>query len=430
MHAICAIEQVCYRTEMQTALNNSALTTRDYQAANAALRSCVHCGFCNATCPTYQLLGNELDGPRGRIYLIKQSLEGELVTAKTLSHLDRCLTCRACETTCPSGVPYAELLEIGRSQVLSRVKRPVLDRAFRYLLRQVLPYPQRLEFLLRLSPWFKWLLPSSMKNKLNELPRPRKHQYTPAAPTTSKRHMILLGGCAQAAIRPDINAASIRVLAKLNIHAEMIYGSGCCGALSQHMDAPTEAKQFMRRNIDAWWPAIENGVDAIITSASACSLMVKDYGRLLADDPDYSEKAAQVSAITLDLSEALAREDLNIFSGSTSSQRVAVQSPCTAQHGQLLTQALLNIITATGHTVINTTDKQMCCGAAGTYTVLQPELSQSLRKKRLDTLQAEDPSCIVTANIGCLVHLQHAAAVPVKHWIELLDEALPCPDYT
>lgn len=414
--------QVWYRTAMQTTLTQSTLPRHEIETAENALRKCVHCGFCNATCPTYQILGNELDGPRGRIYLIKQSLEGQAISTKTQSHLDRCLTCRACETTCPSGVPYAELLEIGRNKIATEIKRPLSDRLMRYMLKKVLPYPRRLQPLLRLSPWLTWLLPAAAKKTVKELPHLTENRPNPDSqpPQPSDRKMLLLQGCAQETIRPDINASTLRVLGKLGIQAEVISGSGCCGAVTQHLNAPEEAKQFMRRNIDSWWPAIEAGAEAIITTASACTLMTKDYGRLLADDPEYSNKAAKVSALTLDASEVIANEELSSLA-IDASHPVAVQIPCTAQHGQSLSAALLKILAAAGLNIINTSDKQMCCGAAGTYTVFQPDLSQSLRQQRLEVLQQDKPDYIVTANIGCLLHLQHKANVPVLHWVEVLD---------
>jgi len=406
---------------MKTSLDESILAATSAQIAGEALRSCVHCGFCNATCPTYQLLGNELDGPRGRIYLIKQVLEGNNYTIRTQGHLDSCLSCRACETTCPSGVAYGQLLEIGRHTINKTIKRPLAARLTRYLLRRLLPHPRRLRTALRLAPLAAWLLPSAVKDKLKELPTlPKTRQHPTQAPSLS-RQMLLLAGCAQAAIRPDINEATVRVLEQLGINARTINGSGCCGAVNQHMDAADEATLFMRRNIDAWWPAIEDGAEAIITTASACSLMIKDYGRLLANDPDYCEKATRITELARDAAEVIAAEDLSQFKNNTTSPRVALHCPCTAQHGQQLSPALTQIMNAIGAEQTTVTDSHLCCGAAGTYTVLQPELSQQLRENRLQALQHDDPAEIITANIGCLLHLQNQATVPVRHWIELLD---------
>jgi len=412
---------------MYSTLDTSELTADSARIAGEALGNCVHCGFCNATCPTYLLLGNELDGPRGRIYLIKQLLEGNECSGKTLLHLDRCLTCRACETTCPSGVAYGQLLEVGRHAILGKVKRPYRERLLRYLLRRILPYPRRLAATLSLTPLYSWLLPGAINERLKELPALPKSRPEAAEPAPSSRQVLLLAGCAQTAIRPDINEATIRVLERLGINARVIAGSGCCGAINRHLDAADEARQFMRRNIDAWWPAVEAGAEAIITTASACSLMVKDYGRLLAEDPDYCDKARQISALSRDATELIAAEDdatlVSTFGDIDNTRRVAMHLPCTAQHGQYLTPALERIMQALGVQLTTVPDSHLCCGAAGTYTVLQPELSTQLRHNRLQALQQDSPDCIATANIGCLLHLQNQANVPVNHWIELLDRA-------
>jgi len=411
---------------MYSALDTSQLAPDSARIAAEALGNCVHCGFCNATCPTYLLLGNELDGPRGRIYLIKQVLEGNECSSKTLSHLDRCLSCRACETTCPSGVAYGQLLEVGRQAVLKKVKRPYHERLLRYLLRRILPYPRRLAAILSLTPLLGWLWPAAVRERLKdlpELPRTRPEAITSAP---SSRQVLLLAGCAQATIRPDINESTIRVLERLGISARIIAGSGCCGAVAQHMDAAEEARRFMRQNIDAWWPAIESGAEAILSTSSACSLMLKDYGRLLADDPDYRDKAVRVSGLCRDAAELIAAEDdemlLKTFGRVDGRQRVAMHLPCTAQHGQRLIPALEKIMRAVGVELTDVEDSHICCGAAGTYTVLQPELSTQLRHDRLQALQKGSPDTITTANIGCLLHLQNQAGVPVSHWIELLDQ--------
>jgi glycolate oxidase iron-sulfur subunit len=406
---------------MQTSLDRSILPAEQLEIADAALRRCVHCGFCNATCPTYQLLGNELDGPRGRIYLIKQVLEGNEASARTQTHLDRCLTCRACETTCPSSVPYGRLLDIGRQTADKLIRRPRQQRLLRYLIRRTLPYPGRVRLALRLFPWFRWLLPTTLRTKFAEL-----RQQPPGAgatPDNLPRRVLLLQGCVQDAVRPDINAATIRVLARLGISAEVIDGSGCCGALSHHLDAEDEARQFMRRNIDAWWPYIEQGYEAVVSTASACSLTLKDYGHLLAADPDYREKAATLAAMTMDLAELLAGEDLESLFDEAAPQNIAVHLPCTSQHGQDLSKALRKIAATNGNCLTTVKDAHLCCGAAGTYSLFQPELSTRLRRNRLQALEADEPDCIVTANIGCLLHLQPQASVPVRHWIEVLDDA-------
>jgi glycolate oxidase iron-sulfur subunit len=375
----------------------------------------VHCGFCNATCPTYQLLGDELDGPRGRIYLIKQVLEGREPTRKTQLHLDRCLTCINCETTCPSGVEYGKLVDIGRELVEERVERPRGEQLFRWALRRVLPYPRRFTPLLRLGQLFRPLLPASVKTKIP--PRVK----TTAWPTTQHaRRMLILEGCVQPAISPAINVAAARVLDKLDISAIRARGADCCGALSYHLTAPEEAKQFMRHNIDAWWPHIEAGAEAIIMTASGCGSVVKNYGRILKDDTGYRDKAARVSALTRDLSEILRDEDTSRLKPQAA-RRIAFHPPCTLQHGQQIQGVVENILGELGFELIPVADSHLCCGSAGTYSILQPTLSQQLLDDKLEKLQRGDPELIATANIGCLTHLQTKARMPVVHWVELLD---------
>ncbi len=401
---------------MQTSLADFIKDTPSGREADAILRACVHCGFCNATCPTYQLLSDELDGPRGRIYLIKQALEGRSVTRKTQTHLDRCLTCRACETTCPSGVRYGQLLDIGREIIEHRVTRPYFERIARWMLRSVVPYPARFTPLLRLGQVLRPVLPQAVKRSI---PRYIKR---PAWPETKhKRTMLILDGCVQPAIAPPINAATARVLDKLGINVRVAPGSGCCGALSQHLSAPDEALNFMRRNIDAWWPYIAAGAEAIITTASGCGVLVKDYGRLLRADNTYAEKAARVSELAKDLSEILARENLAAFKPAVSRGKIAFHSPCTLQHGQKLNGTVETIISKLGFILTPVPDAHLCCGSAGTYSILQKDLSQRLLKNKLHALQSGSPDIIATANIGCLTHLQTQSAVPVRHWIELLD---------
>ena len=404
---------------MQTTLPEHFKQTDTGKRADQILRSCVHCGFCNATCPTYQLTGDELDGPRGRIYIIKQLIEDKPASLRSLNHLDRCLTCRACETTCPSGVQYARLLDIGRAQFAARIKRPLRQRLLRNILRFVLPYPRRVAMLLGLAPLYRSLLPDAVRRAQ---PRPEPVPQDRAAPTRQHpRRILLLDGCVQAATRPNINAALARVLDRLGISTIVVPGSGCCGAVSHHLAANEQSREFMRRNINAWWPHIESGVEAVITSSSACSLMIKDYGELLADDPVYAGKAATIAAKARDISELLADEDLSGIAVNSEAHTLALQLPCSAQHGQSLGPAITRILTTCGFRLQQSHDDHTCCGAAGTYTILQPQFSDSLREKKLAALQATDANCIVTANIGCLLHLQDQASVPVRHWLELLD---------
>jgi glycolate oxidase iron-sulfur subunit len=390
--------------------------------ANEILRSCVHCGFCNATCPTYQLTGDELDGPRGRIYLIKQVLEGNKPTDKTQLHLDRCLTCRACETTCPSGVNYHLLLDTGRELVEQSVPRPLSARLVRRVLRLVLPWPARFTPLLRTGQLLRPLLPTAIKNKIparskDQRPRPQQQHA---------RRMLLLTGCVQDAMSPQINAATIRVLDALEIQTITRSNSGCCGAVSHHLGATDEALGFMRRNIDAWWPDIQQGAEAVVVTASGCAPMVKDYAQLLANDAAYADKACRISELAKDISEIIAAEDfMTVIRQTAGEQKIAFHSPCTLQHAQRITGSVEQILEQAGYTLTSVSDSHLCCGSAGTYSILQAELSGRLRDNKLAALQAGQPDMIATANIGCLTHMAGHAEVPVKHWIEYLDALMP-----
>lgn len=406
---------------MQTRLADFIKHTPEGEEANAILRKCVHCGFCTATCPTYQLLGDELDGPRGRIYLIKQVLEGERATERTQIHLDRCLTCRACETTCPSGVRYGRLADIGRELVEKQVTRPLDERLRRAAIRAILPYRDRFGPALALGRAVRPFLPTALQHKI---PPTR-----PAQPWPTPRHsrrVLALSGCVQPAIHPGIDAAAAKVLDYLGISLQPVPASGCCGAVNYHTGAQRDGLDNMRRNIDAWWPHIEAGAEAILVSASACALMVKEYGELLARDSAYSERAARVSALTLDLSELIAREDLSgLGAPAPDVQRIAFHSPCTLQHGQKLAGRVENILTGLSFKLTPVQDAHLCCGSAGTYSIFQPALSERLREDKLAALEGPSPVLLATANIGCLIHLEGGAAVPVKHWIELVAGLLP-----
>ena len=408
---------------MQTNISNKFITNPHIKDAESILRSCVHCGFCTATCPTYQLLGDELDGPRGRIYLIKQVLEGNEISSRTQTHLDRCLTCRSCETTCPSGVRYGRLVEIGREIVDQQVPRNLLQRSMRKLLRMIVPYPQRFAVFYKFGLLFRPLLPATMKRKL-PVPQSLGNTTVIANETVSARKMLVLQGCVQSVVTPQTNQAATRILQKLDIELIAAPKAGCCGAVSHHLSAPEEGLDFMRRNIDAWWPHIEQGVEAIVVTASGCGAVVKDYADLLKHDTVYADKARRVSELAKDISEILHQENLAAVTTKQSASKVAFHSPCTLQHGQKITGVVEQILQKAGFTLTYVEDSHLCCGSAGTYSILQPKLSQQLLDNKLSALQGEQPDFIVTANIGCQMHMASKAQVPVKHWLELIDENL------
>ncbi|WP_339489002.1 glycolate oxidase subunit GlcF [Pseudomonas sp. EL_65y_Pfl2_R95] len=404
---------------MQTNLSEQAKRLPRAEEAESILRSCVHCGFCNATCPTYQLLGDELDGPRGRIYLIKQVLEGNQVTAKTQQHLDRCLTCRNCETTCPSGVDYHNLLDIGRAVVDAAVPRSTGDRMLRESLRLITPRPSLFKALTQVGQVFRPLLPETLKNKLPREVRPAK-----ARPAVNHaRRVLMLEGCVQPGLSPNTNAAAARVMDKLGISVTPIQQAGCCGAVDYHLNAQEAGLDRARRNIDAWLPAIESGAEAIVQTASGCGAFVKDYGHMLKHDPAYAAKAQRVSALTKDLVEVLRDEPVENL-GAASDTRLAFHCPCTLQHAQKLGGAVEAVLSRIGFNLTAVPDSHLCCGSAGTYSLTQPQLSKQLRDNKMNALESGKPEVIVTANIGCQTHLDGAGRTPVRHWIELVEEAL------
>ncbi|WNC88109.1 glycolate oxidase subunit GlcF [Paraburkholderia sp. FT54] len=409
---------------MQTNLSDAAKTLARADEAEQILRACVHCGFCNATCPTYQLLGNELDGPRGRIYLIKQMLEGEPVTRKTQLHLDRCLTCRNCETTCPSGVTYHALLDIGRAELERRVERPLSERLLREGLRRVIPHPAVFDALLKTGRAMRPFLPAALGRKIPKQSAPAKTRPAPRHPRT----MLMLEGCVQPALSPNTNAAAARVLDRLGVSIVNAGQAGCCGATDYHLNAQEAGLARARRNIDAWWPAIEAGAEAIVQTASGCGAFIKEYGDLLRGDPRYASKAQRVSELARDLVEVLANEplgQLQVNSPEQTRQRIAFHCPCTLQHAQKLGGAVEAILQRLGFDLTAVPDAHLCCGSAGTYSITQPELAQRLRENRLDALESGKPDVIVTANIGCQTHLDGAGRTPVRHWIELVEASLP-----
>jgi len=409
---------------MQTHLAPEFQGTPDGQAAEAILRKCVHCGFCTATCPTYQLLGDELDGPRGRIYLMKQVLEGTPPTRATQAHLDRCLTCRNCESTCPSGVQYGQLVEIGRRIVDAKVERPAPERAVRWLLKEGLTSPL-FGTAMALGKLARPLLPAALKDKVPGASHPRARQWPQRE---HKRKVLMLMGCVQPAMLPNINAATARVLDAAGIQTLVADEAGCCGAIRSHLNDQAGGLADMRRNIDAWWPQVSAGkVEAIVMNASGCGAMVKDYGHALAADPDYADKARRISALTRDLSELLPDivAALQTRLPQAPLPKLAFHPPCTLQHGQQLRGGVEGGLRALGFDIsVAPNESHLCCGSAGTYSVLQPGLSHQLRDRKLGHLAELQPAAIVSANIGCIQHLQSGTATPVKHWVEALDEAL------
>lgn len=413
---------------MQTKLADFVKNSPQGQEADAILRSCVHCGFCLATCPTYQILGDELDSPRGRIYLMKQVLEGQPVTQKTQLHLDRCLTCRACETTCPSGVRYGALVDISRGIVEEQVKRDIRSDVLRYTLRKILPNAAVFSVLLKAGQMVRPFLPDSLKRKI-----PLKSKLEQAWPAAAyhPRKMLVLEGCVQPILAPNINAATARVLNHLGISLIKAENAGCCGAVTFHLNAQQEGLDYMRRNIDAWWPFVEQKeIEAIVLTASGCGVTVKEYGHLLQHDEVYAEKAARISALAKDIGEILYAELENIERlvskqhNRASKTRLSFHSPCTLQHGMRIRGVVEKILIAAGFDLTLVPDAHLCCGSAGTYSILQPELSQQLLRNKVAALESGKPDRIATANIGCLMHLQSGSTLSVKHWIELMDEQL------
>jgi glycolate oxidase iron-sulfur subunit len=409
---------------MQTHLAEFMRGTPEGAEAEIILRKCVHCGFCTATCPTYQLLGDELDGPRGRIYLIKDVLEGEPVTARTRLHLDRCLTCRACESTCPSGVRYARLADIGRKAVEERAPRNAWQRAQRRLLGWALPNPALFGAALKLGQALRPLLPRVLKGMIP--PRGAHSLARPAA--RHARKVIALAGCVQPAIAPHINAAAARVLDRIGISLVEVERAGCCGAVRYHLNDQRGGLADMRALIDAWWPLVERGeVEAIVMTASGCGATVKEYPDYLAHDAAYRGKAARIAALTRDLSEIVAAEARALeplLPAGAKRGRLAFQSPCSLQHGQQIRGVVERLLARAGYQLTAVPDGHLCCGSAGTYSILQPALSRQLRDRKLESLYSGGPGVVATANIGCLAHLQAASETPVRHWIELIDEAL------
>ena len=416
---------------MQTALADFIRDTPEGHEAQAILRSCVHCGFCLPSCPTYRLLGDELDSPRGRIYLMKQLLEGAPVTSSTQLHLDRCLTCRACESACPSGVRYGRLLDISRGVLEERVPRAGVPALKRRLLRKVLPNAGRVRALLAVARVLRPILPRALRDRV-----PRVGESVPRAPAAwpaarHARRVVLLDGCVQSVLEPGINAAAAHVLDRLGISAVRAPGAGCCGAVTHHLAARAETLAQLRNNVDSLWPLVESGVEAIGVTASACASMVTEYGQLLRDDPHYAARAERISALAQDISQIVSaqRESLAQVlrqgAPAATAVKVALQTPCTLQHALKGGGVVEPLLRAAGYALTPVSDPQLCCGSAGTYSILQRELSQQLLSAKLAALTQGAPEVIATANIGCLAHLRGGTAMPVRHWVELLADRLP-----
>ncbi|MDC3250645.1 glycolate oxidase subunit GlcF [Candidatus Pseudothioglobus singularis] len=383
---------------MHIDLANNAISESTQDRASQIIESCVHCGFCLATCPTYQLLGDELDSPRGRIYLIKSALEKNQFSQKSLSHMDRCLTCRSCETTCPSGVEYGQLLEIGREMMES--KRGKLQALYRYIVRKTLLTP------LLFRPIGYFLRHSKVSSK-------------PIKPNTIDSSVLLMGGCVQPSLAPNINHSIKNILAKLNIEVRESSQSECCGALDQHLAASNDALKKVKRNIDTWISQLDSGVEAIISSASGCGVMIKDYPNLFEESDSYYEKALLVSSKTKDIAEFLANKDLSML--NLKELNISYHEPCTMQHGQKLGGLVESILSDFGYIKKTVKDSHICCGSAGTYSIFETKIANQLRSEKIENLNASKPKMIVTSNIGCLMHLQKGSSIPVKHWVELLD---------
>ncbi len=399
---------------MQTRLAVNYQQNEEALKAEKLLRSCVHCGFCTATCPTYQLLGDELDSPRGRIYLIKQMLEQDQCSELTRRHLDRCLQCRSCETTCPSGVTYHKLLESGNRLLDERLPRTRKQRWLRRMLVTVVPFHRRLSLLLRLGRFFLPLLPASIARKIKDTGSSALKINEKA---TKAHKVLLVEGCAQSALRGDGNQALVNLCQKLNIPIDTL-GRDCCGALHQHLDSKDASLQHVRSNIDRWWPKIESGCDAIVTMSSACNLQLKEYAELLAEDPVYGEKAAIISALARDPLEFFSADQLRPLA-PTDSRCIAVHEPCTLQHGQKLQGKLTQLLKDLQFDIHTADEAHLCCGAAGAYFLEQPKLSKQLADNKLSALKAKSSDVIVTANIGCQLQLSHPDGPKVIHWLEL-----------
>ena len=421
---------------MQTTFTPEQLKDPATARSNEILRACVHCGFCTATCPTYQVLGDELDSPRGRIYLIKDMLENDRdPDEKTVKHIDRCLSCLACMTTCPSGVHYMHLVDHAREYIENRYRRPLSDRVLRWVLAKILPYPTRFRIALlgaKIGRPFSFLMPDArLKAMLEMAPKtipPVSRNDDPqsfAAEGKKKMRVALMTGCAQRALNTDINDATIRLLRRHGAEVVIAEGQGCCGALTHHMGKTEESHQTAAKNIEAWHRQMEEGgLDAIVINTSGCGTTVKDYGHMFRNTP-LAEKAAAVSKIAKDVSEVLLQLDLP--EGGATEMTVAYHAACSLQHGQQIKTAPKDLLRKAGYTVVEPADPHLCCGSAGTYNLMQPEISGQLKARKVRTLEAKSPDVIAAGNIGCMMQIGSGTKVPIVHTVELLDWATGGP---
>ncbi len=407
---------------MQTSIIPQLLNTTAGNRADEILRKCVHCGFCTATCPTYQLLGNELDGPRGRIYQIKQMLEGQPADRETQMHLDRCLTCRSCETTCPSGVNYAELIDIGRAHMEKQGLRSTSQKLIRQLLGDILPYPSRHRWLFKMGALFRPLLPASLAKKV---PHNRLAKSFNQSPVKAVKTVLLLEGCVQSSISPNTNSAAVLLLQSLGYKVIRESQSSCCGAVNQHLSQPEKAEQWVLANLASWSTInAQQTLDAVVSTASGCGIMLKDYPHILSQmklverQTEYHSLCDKIVDISELLDAATLQQNVNNFSASN--QRIAYHAPCTLTHGHKQADILFQQLSNLGYQLDIPQNAHLCCGSAGTYSLLQPEISQQLQRNKINALNKHSPDIIITANVGCEHHLQAASEVPVRHWVEVL----------